>query len=48
MWAGLALAYEIPSLPPSFSITAVAAASFATALIIRHGRRPSPLGAIGT
>jgi zinc/manganese transport system permease protein len=36
MWAGLALAYEIPSLPPSFSITAVASGAFAAALVIRH------------
>jgi zinc/manganese transport system permease protein len=46
MWAGLALAYEIPSLPPSFSITAVASAAFVAALVGRHGRRRSPLGAI--
>jgi zinc/manganese transport system permease protein len=36
MWAGLALAYEIPSIPPSFSITAVATAAFAVAVVIRH------------
>jgi zinc/manganese transport system permease protein len=36
MWVGLALAYEIPSMPPSFAITAVATAVFALALAIRH------------
>jgi zinc/manganese transport system permease protein len=39
LWAGLALAYEIPSMPPSFSITAVATASFVIALAIRHQDR---------
>jgi zinc/manganese transport system permease protein len=36
LWAGLALAYEIPSMPPSFSITAVATTAFAVALLIRY------------
>jgi zinc/manganese transport system permease protein len=31
MWAGLALSYEIPSLPPSFAITAVASAVYVAA-----------------
>ncbi len=39
MWAGLALAYEIPSLPPSFSVTAIATAAFVLALVARHGDR---------
>ena len=45
MWAGLALAYEVPSLPPSFAITTIASTGFAIALAIRHRervqRRPS-------
>jgi zinc/manganese transport system permease protein len=39
MWAGLALAYEIPSLPASFTITTVATAAFALALLARHRHR---------
>jgi zinc/manganese transport system permease protein len=33
MWAGLALAYYVPSLPPSFSITAVVTAAYAAAIV---------------
>jgi zinc/manganese transport system permease protein len=43
MWAGLALSYEIPSVPPSFSITAVATSAFVLALGVQHRdstRRP--------
>jgi zinc/manganese transport system permease protein len=42
MWAGLALAYEVPSLPPSFSITAIATAAFVAALLTRHKGRLRP------
>jgi zinc/manganese transport system permease protein len=51
MWAGLALAYEIPSIPPSFSITAFASSAFALAIVWRHRHRfgrtrsPAPVGA---
>jgi zinc/manganese transport system permease protein len=31
VWAGLALSYEIPSLPPSFAIVAVATSTYAVA-----------------
>ncbi len=51
MWAGLALAYEIPSVPPSFSITAVATSAFAIALLTRHHdrlRRPRTVSAVST
>ena len=34
LWGGLALAYAAPSLPPSFSITAVATAVYAAALAL--------------
>ncbi len=40
MWAGLALSYEAPSLPPSFAIVAIAAACFALAAL-RARLRPS-------
>jgi zinc/manganese transport system permease protein len=46
MWAGLALAYAVPSLPPSSAIIAFAAASYAGAAIwrwaqgVRSVRRP--------
>lgn len=39
LWAGLALAYEVPSVPPSFSITAIATAAFVAALLTRHKGR---------
>ena len=40
MWAGLTLAYFVPRMPPSFSITAVATAVYAAAMIHRTvGRR---------
>ncbi|MEY9895580.1 zinc/manganese transport system permease protein [Catenulispora sp. MAP5-51] len=41
MWAGLTLAYLIPRMPPSFSITAVATVVYSAALIWRaiHQRR---------
>ncbi|MGH3417904.1 MAG: metal ABC transporter permease, partial [Actinocrinis sp.] len=42
MWGGLALAYYAPSLPPSFSITAVAAGLYAIALLSRRLRRSRP------
>ncbi len=41
MWGGLALAYYVPKLPPSFSITAVVTAVYAAAVIrsrLRAGR----------
>ncbi|MFJ9633237.1 metal ABC transporter permease [Streptomyces sp. NPDC101175] len=38
MWAGLALSYWIPQLPPSFAIMAVATAVYATAILVV--RRP--------
>jgi zinc/manganese transport system permease protein len=46
MWTGLLLAYEIPSLPPSFSITAVATAAFAFAVFTRHRHRLRRLRAV--
>ncbi|MEY9928283.1 zinc/manganese transport system permease protein [Catenulispora sp. GP43] len=40
MWAGLTLAYFVPRMPPSFSITAVATAVYAGAMVYRAvGRR---------
>jgi zinc/manganese transport system permease protein len=42
-WAGLVIAYVVPSLPPSFSITAVAAGLYAGAgffgLVLEKRRR---------
>ena len=38
MWAGLALAYYAPKIPPSFAITAVAAAVYAAALAVTRLR----------
>jgi zinc/manganese transport system permease protein len=39
MWAGLALSYTLPALPPSFAILAVATACYALALLsTRHAR----------
>ena len=40
MWAGLALSYYAPRLPPSFAITAVAAVVYACALIASRLRPP--------
>jgi zinc/manganese transport system permease protein len=41
MWAGLTLAYFVPRMPPSFSITAVATVVYAGAMICRSvGYRP--------
>lgn len=43
MWAGLALAYYAPRLPPSFAITTVAAVGYACALAAhRHRTSTSP------
>ncbi len=39
MWAGLALSYAVPVLPPSFSIIAVAAAVYAVAFVVTAARR---------
>ncbi|WP_194923489.1 metal ABC transporter permease [Catenulispora pinisilvae] len=39
MWAGLTLAYFVPRMPPSFSITAVATAVYAAAMIYRWSSR---------
>lgn len=39
MWAGLALAYFVPRMPPSFSITAVATVVYAAAMSGRSLRR---------
>ena len=40
MWAGLALAYAAPALPPSFAIIAVAAAAYLAAFAASRLRRP--------
>ena len=39
MWAGLALAYAIPSLPPSSAIIGLAAGSYVAAAVIASARR---------
>lgn len=39
MWIGLALACLVPRMPPSFSITAVATAVYAAAMVYRRGSR---------
>ena len=39
MWAGLALSYAVPVLPPSFSIIAVAAAVYVAAFVASAARR---------
>ncbi len=39
MWLGITLAYTIPTLPPTFTITAVATAEYALAVLITHHRR---------
>jgi zinc/manganese transport system permease protein len=41
MWAGLVLAYAVPTLPPSFTIVALAAAEFALAAGYSALRRPA-------
>ena len=38
MWAGLALAYAIPSLPPSSAIIGLAACSYLAAALTARGR----------
>jgi zinc/manganese transport system permease protein len=42
MWAGLALAYAVPSLPPSSAIIGLAAASYAGAALRRWALRGGP------
>jgi zinc/manganese transport system permease protein len=42
MWGGLALSYEVPSLPPSFAVIAIAVACFALAAL-RRRLRSSPV-----
>jgi zinc/manganese transport system permease protein len=41
MWIGLVLAYAVPTLPPSFTIMAVAALEYAVAALVSRplGRR---------
>lgn len=39
MWLGITLAYTIPTLPPTFTIMAVATAEYALAALIAHRRR---------
>ena len=47
MWAGLALSYTVPALPPSFAILAVATGGYALVLLSggsrRRSRSPVPL-----
>jgi zinc/manganese transport system permease protein len=43
VWVGLALAYAVPSMPPSFGIVAVATVEYAVAALIR-GREGSRVG----
>uniref|UniRef100_A0AAU2V7A4 Metal ABC transporter permease n=1 Tax=Streptomyces sp. NBC_00003 TaxID=2903608 RepID=A0AAU2V7A4_9ACTN len=38
MWAGLALSYTVPQLPPSFAIMTVATAVYAAVLVAVHPR----------
>jgi len=38
-WAGLALSYAIPSLPPSTAVIGLAAAAYAAAALARSRRR---------
>ena len=40
MWAGLALAYAVPAMPPSFAIIAVATAAYLAACAGSRLRRP--------
>ena len=44
MWAGLILAYELPVLPPSFAVVAVATGTYVAALLASHfgGKDPVP------
>lgn len=42
MWAGLALAYAVPWLPPSFTVLAVATAVHGVALVTTRGRTGRP------
>jgi zinc/manganese transport system permease protein len=44
LWTGLALAYYIPRIPPSFAITAVATAVYALALAARRMRARTKAG----
>ncbi|MFJ7909124.1 metal ABC transporter permease [Kitasatospora sp. NPDC096204] len=39
MWAGLALSYAVPGLPPSFAILAAATAVYAATFVVRPPRR---------
>jgi zinc/manganese transport system permease protein len=39
MWLGIALAYTLPTLPPTFTIMAVATAEYALAALTAHRRR---------
>lgn len=48
MWAGLALSYAAPAMPPSFAIIAVATAAYLAAFAwsrLRRGRQAHPLAA---
>jgi zinc/manganese transport system permease protein len=38
MWAGIALSYAAPALPPSFTILAIAAAEYALAALASRRR----------
>jgi zinc/manganese transport system permease protein len=42
MWAGLALSYAAPSMPPSFAIIAVAAGAYLAVFATSRRRRPNP------
>jgi zinc/manganese transport system permease protein len=42
MWGGLALSYQVPSLPPSFAVIALATAFFALAALRRRVRPVAP------
>jgi len=48
VWSGLALAYAVPTLPPSFAILAIATGVYAAAALAAsvrdRGRRPRPCG----
>jgi zinc/manganese transport system permease protein len=45
VWAGLALSYVVPMLPPSFSILAVATSAYVLAVLGTHRARPLPVRA---
>ncbi|MFD7013184.1 metal ABC transporter permease [Streptomyces sp. NPDC059928] len=45
LWAGLALSYALPQLPPSFTIMAVATAVYAVALVVVRPRTRSVVAA---